>query len=757
MKYCISKKINLLHLLKSQQLTFRYPFGICFSFAFQKLKMKLFPNAFIRAMALVIGVFCVSQSFAQECSHGSCQNLCQLEAIFEDQFSYVPPPESFVPGEERDANITVNYNGFTDEAQEAFAYAVDIWASVLTSEVTIHINANFTAIQSNVLGYAGADGYFKNFEGAPLTSTYYPEALANKLHGADLAPNSEDLNCTFNSTFDWYYGTDGNVPSGKYDFISVVLHELGHGLGFAGSGSYSGPEGSIGFGITPSIYDVFTEDLDGMAVVDYETPSEELGDLLTSGDVYWNGPEALAENQNTRPEIYAPNFWNSGSSYSHLDEYSYGSGSGNSLMTPFLGSAEAVHNPGAIVRGMFRDMGWTVESPCSVSEINPGSQTNCGSNGNTYDQQLTIYHEDTPYDGQMIVNGQEFSVGTSPQTITLQDLPSNGQEITINISFSDDILCNTSFDGIVQAPVSCCANFRLLEVHPEDEYITLKNFGDCQADISNYVLVSESAFVVIDNLQVVNGDKNIAPGEAVTLYWNNWNPGSQKRELALYKPFANPENPNHLVDFVQWTQPGSTHESTAQMAGVWEAGQFVEAVSPYSFIGEADDYGVMYWDYASLPCDIISISAGVQGACNPGNQTYSQEIIVQYENPPSDGYLNVKNQLFEITGSPQTVVLTGLPANGQTQIVTAYFTEQQSCSISMYNIFSAPDPCEPAGSGDCPGDFNGDGFRTTSDLLLMISELNNCDENCYTDITGDGFVTTADILTYVEIMGTDCP
>ena len=35
--------------------------------------------------------------------------------------------------------------------------------------------------------------------------------------------------------FDIRRGTDGNTPLGKIDFVTVVLHEIGHGLGFTGS------------------------------------------------------------------------------------------------------------------------------------------------------------------------------------------------------------------------------------------------------------------------------------------------------------------------------------------------------------------------------------------------------------------------------------------------------------------------------------------------------------------------------------------
>ncbi|MFZ6050521.1 hypothetical protein [Halocola ammonii] len=699
-------------------------------------------------------------SRAQQCDHDSHshEENCGLEPIFEDQFSFIPPPEDYHYGEEREANILVEYNGFTAEAQEAFAYAVDIWASILNSDMTIEIEANFEATASNVLGYAGSNGYFKNFSGAPMTSTYYPQALANKLSGNDMNPTSEDITCTFNSQMNWYYGTDGNVPSGQFDFVSVVLHELGHGLGFAGSASANALEGSVGFGITLSVYDQFVEDSDGTPIDDYETPSPELGDFLTGGNVFWTGPALLELNNNQSAELYAPSFWNTGSSYSHLNENSYGSGSGNSLMTPFLGTAEAIHNPGPIVRGMFEDMGWDVATACSIENVTAGNQSNCGQNGNTYDQQVTLTYSDAPSSGSVIVNGQTFAVQGSPQTVTLQNLPSNGQQVDLEVSFSEDVLCVSNFENVVQAPLSCCANFRLLEVWPSQEQIQIKNFGDCQADVSGYVIISENSIGVIENMQVLNGSTQIPPNGVVTLAWPNWNPGSQKRELALYRPGANPENTDHLIDFVQWQNSGSMHENIAQEAGIWQQGDYVEAVSPYTFIGSENDYGVEFWQYSSEPCDIIDLEAGIQSVCNGASQTYSQEVIVTYQNAPSSGQLSVKGQTFEITESPQSVVLTGLEANGQPQIVTAYFTSETSCSMSLYNIFSAPDPCQPEDNENCPGDFDGDGFRTVNDLLVLLGELNNdCGGNCLTDLTGNNITSTEDLLLFVNLIGMPCP
>ncbi|MEY3399051.1 MAG: hypothetical protein RL220_1645, partial [Bacteroidota bacterium] len=188
---------------------------------------------------LLLLIFCAYQGVAQShvCGHDHVHDQsCGLIALNENNFTFVPPPADYVPWEDRTVVISVNYTGFTVQAQTAFQYAVDIWASVLSSNVPIVINANFTGLTGGTLGFASAEDFRRNFAGAPLTDTWYPIALANKLAGSDLANGFVDIDCTFNSNFTWYYGTDGNCPAGQYDFVTVVLHELCHGLGFLGFG-----------------------------------------------------------------------------------------------------------------------------------------------------------------------------------------------------------------------------------------------------------------------------------------------------------------------------------------------------------------------------------------------------------------------------------------------------------------------------------------------------------------------------------------
>ncbi len=278
--------------------------------------------------------------------------------------------------------VTVNYTGFTPQAQAAFQFAVDEWKTQIATTVPVVIDATFAPLGAGVLGQAGPTYILRDFSAASLPSTWYPVALANKLAATDLAPFDADIEASFSSTFVWYYGTDGAAPPGTYDFVTVVLHELGHGLGFIGSGTVSGSQGAWGFGTaTPAIYDRFVSNTAGESMLNTTlfpiNPSATLAAYLTH-DLRWIGAHGLAA-MGEPPHLYAPATWRSGSSFSHLDEGSYPASNPNSLMTPFLSSAEAIHDPGPIVRGMFLDMGWSIET-CTAS-LSSGGRTFSASGG----------------------------------------------------------------------------------------------------------------------------------------------------------------------------------------------------------------------------------------------------------------------------------------------------------------------------------------------------------------------------------------
>lgn len=267
------------------------------------------------------------------------------------------------------SDIQVTYTGFPPAAQTAFQEAVNIWESRIVSSVPIQVDAHWTDLGGGgLLGSAGATEYFR-FTGGHI---YYPAALGEALCACGEVFGTFEITANFNSSFaDWYLGTDGNPPADKYDFTTVVLHELGHGLGFLGSYFVSGSSGAWGldhgvhFDPLPYDDDAWSAASGGSRLTDtsaFGNPSGALKAQLTDGSVYFGGAEVRAANGGNRAELYAPSTWQPGSSLSHFDEDAFPAGTTNALMTPFLSAQEALHDPGPLTLALFRDLGWATSA-----------------------------------------------------------------------------------------------------------------------------------------------------------------------------------------------------------------------------------------------------------------------------------------------------------------------------------------------------------------------------------------------------------
>src|SRR5262249_4464775 len=60
--------------------------------------------------------------------------------------------------------------------------------------------------------------------------------------------------------------------------------------------------------------------------------------------------------------------------------------------------------------------------PCSISDLAAGTQTPCDGATNTYTQVVVVTFANPPGSGNLVVNGQNFAIGTSPQSVTLTGL-----------------------------------------------------------------------------------------------------------------------------------------------------------------------------------------------------------------------------------------------------------------------------------------------------------------------------------------------
>ena len=254
----------------------------------------------------------------------------------------------------------------------AFRHAAFIWSTRLNSSIEISVDAQmdpqFCTAAGAVLGSAAPMTAARDFPAnpPPRPNTLYPIALANSMAKLDLVPGTSDIRATFNSDFGkvgcgsadgsaaFYYGLDGNAGS-KIDFVSVVLHELGHGLGFL-----------TFMNVTTGVKNGGRDDIFMRQLENHSAPAPQPKDLpsmtdaqrqaaVVSGDLRWVGSSASSEASCNLTMgatlMYAPNPVAVGSSVSHWDV----SATPNELMEPRYTGAN--HDPGLALE-LLEDIGW---------------------------------------------------------------------------------------------------------------------------------------------------------------------------------------------------------------------------------------------------------------------------------------------------------------------------------------------------------------------------------------------------------------
>ncbi len=252
-------------------------------------------------------------------------------------------------------DFEVTYINFPAEAKQAFEYAVSIWENLLTSTVPVKIEATWESFDNNALALGRPGTFNMNFDGSQITDTYYPVALAEKLASKNINSAEADIICSFNSNYSWYFGADGNTPSSKYDFVSAVLHEIVHGLGFSGFFDVNSQSGYLSNNSNlPSIYDYYlfnnyNQQLSDASV--FGIPSYALHEQLTSDALKFYSPDNLSGEERSDDWIYAPANWMKGASIYHLE-------TGSGLMDAYMHKGEAIHAPEETTLELLAEMGW---------------------------------------------------------------------------------------------------------------------------------------------------------------------------------------------------------------------------------------------------------------------------------------------------------------------------------------------------------------------------------------------------------------
>jgi hypothetical protein len=261
------------------------------------------------------------------------------------------------------SKIEVTYENFPATAQQAFEKAKEIWEGILISKISIKINAKWEALSGLTLAHSGASRIYRNTKNAKYRDTWYVGPLAEALAGEDLNNGEFDINMTFNSGTNWSFATDGSVFPGRYDLVTVALHEIAHGIGISSSfklinNETEGQWGQSGF---PYIYDIFIQNREEQLLTkssNFSNSSTRLKEQIESGSLFFKidfHPFSA-----DLPKVYSPKPFKSGGSISHLDPGKYYTNSEHSLMLPSIPSASAIHKPGELLLSMLSQIGWAV-------------------------------------------------------------------------------------------------------------------------------------------------------------------------------------------------------------------------------------------------------------------------------------------------------------------------------------------------------------------------------------------------------------
>lgn len=262
--------------------------------------MKTGKTSFLARACATLALSCCAATFAQAAATITIVNSNAPGVGFND-----PTPAAPVGG-----------NSGTTLGQQrliAFQHAADLWGATLTSAVPIRVDAAFVPLtctsNSAVLGSAGAYEIWSDFDNAPRPGTWYPSALAGKLAGADVTtPDVPHIVARFNSRLGlfadcllgsgFYLGLDNNFGN-QIDLVTVLLHELAHGLGFQ---TFTDDATGDEIMDIPSVWDHYLLDNRTNKTWAQMTAAERVASAVSGNGLSWNGPNVTA----AAPQVLAP-------------------------------------------------------------------------------------------------------------------------------------------------------------------------------------------------------------------------------------------------------------------------------------------------------------------------------------------------------------------------------------------------------------------------------------------------------------------
>lgn len=251
---------------------------------------------------------------------------------------------TFAPVYAFDPNANVSADA-QQQYQQASTAALNTFATFFgPSDITLRVNITFKDLgNQGTLGQAGPASF------QPINGVYYAQALYNFITKSDTGGAATTMNVEMNTNASVNWNFSNTTPArGQYSFQDVIMHEVGHSMGFFDTVEKNGAFNNAG----PGIFETLSL-FNGTPLSNLDQATRE--QAIISNSLFWNGQYATAANGSAMLKLYAPNPYEQGSTYSHLDPSQTTAGG---IFFPALADATYFPGPTRQELGMFRDIGW---------------------------------------------------------------------------------------------------------------------------------------------------------------------------------------------------------------------------------------------------------------------------------------------------------------------------------------------------------------------------------------------------------------
>jgi hypothetical protein len=97
----------------------------------------------------------------------------------------------------------------------------------------------------------------------------------------------------------------------------------------------------------------------------------------------------------------------------------------------------------------------TMPCICTITGVSLHSILPCDSMTSTFDAYITVTYAKAPGSGYLVVNGVNYAVTGSPQTILLENIPALNGPVAVSIHFSENPGCSWSTSNLFTSPDPC--------------------------------------------------------------------------------------------------------------------------------------------------------------------------------------------------------------------------------------------------------------------------------------------------------------